>query len=180
MNNMKLKTLLSVAVIAALSLAGGCEKHMNEDGRQFGDRFPSEDISTNPVGQFTTAQTAKAACEDANLFPQHFDGNNLNSLGQDKLALMLKADSNGPLTIYIEPSKKDGANEARHKAVVAFLKDHGLPERQFKVESGYNIGSSTMARESIQRYGKTESGEMGGGSGAADTSSSMPAATGGK
>src|SRR5512133_3478339 len=76
-------------------------------------------------------QAANAARADAMLYPHHFDGEHLNSLGRAKLDALLASDRQAdPLTVYLNlpDSEKDSGNEGRRAAVSRYLHDRGLSD----------------------------------------------------
>jgi hypothetical protein len=83
-------------------------------------------------------QAAVGARADATLYPVHFNDAGLNSLGREKLELMLEdEEATQPLVVYLD--LPDGADAApAHKAVADFLKARGLTESQMKVVDSPN------------------------------------------
>jgi len=174
MNTMKPTITTTVSGLFLLSCFG-CMGKGQPNSTEF---FPIEE--TVRVRQFQDVQAANAACEDGTLYPQHFSGGELNSLGQRKLELMLKAEDACPqMIVYISGDSEKDTNLAkdRETAVMAFCKAHGVKEDNLHIESGFNPGSSSFAREGLQRLNRTESGAAGAtadsGGGAADTGASL-------
>jgi hypothetical protein len=105
------------------------------------------------------AQAASGARADSMLYAYHFDKGELNSLGKEKLALMLDDDdSNNPMTVYLNIAENDEFKSARQDAVVAFLKDQGLEEKQVSFKLGPNPDAGFPASIGLDRLGKTETG----------------------
>lgn len=131
----------------ALVLAG-CH-HDGEPPTDRTDPFAGES-AVHPSQQFEVAQAATGAREDGTLHAAHFDGGNLNSLGQQKLALMVRdEDASGPLVVYLDLAPTAATPRAR-QAVVDFLKSQGLPEAQIRVEDGPNPALTSPAARSIE------------------------------
>src|SRR5262245_40654148 len=102
----------------------GCQMADDKQQRQAMNDFfpaPGEERDTERVQRISAA--AGARC-DSTLQSYHFDKGELNSLGQQKLSLMLDDDdANNPMTIYMNLPEEYRA--ARQDAVVAFLKQEG-------------------------------------------------------
>jgi hypothetical protein len=90
------------------------------------------------VQNVSAAQAAVGAREDATLRAVHFNDTGLNSLGQQKLDLMLGVEQpNAPLVVYLDfPAGTQVANS--HESVTEYLKGHGLADAQIKVVDGPN------------------------------------------
>jgi len=79
----------SVISFALLVLASCQNKEYQPDPSNVGF-FPEDTGEVRKPVQFTDAMAAAGARADATLGKHHFDGPRLNSLGEEKLALMLK------------------------------------------------------------------------------------------
>jgi hypothetical protein len=133
--------------------------------------FPEDTGEVRKPAQFAEVMAASGARADATLSKHHFDGNALNSLGEEKLALMLKDDhAPTPLTVYLNLDEKAATAKGRQAAVVDFLKDKGLSERQIEVVYGYNPAAWSPAAEPLSKKGRTDSGASGGQNGDAGAS----------
>src|SRR5437867_1744243 len=117
-------------------LAGGCEsaaqkqakaekeqvkkeqeqahKDMLKDSDQW---WPSED---GPWKQFADAQAAAGAQADASLSSEHFTGGKLNTLGQEKLKMMMQGGTL-PAVVYLG-TVDDATANVRRQAIDDFLK----------------------------------------------------------
>src|SRR3954451_81114 len=95
MTNQNKKRTLALAVLAGVALVlgtAGCHgNHHADDQISHGDAF-IPDGTPRSVDKFVNTQVASGARSDATLQPCHFDGNQLNSLGRDKLRAMLRDD----------------------------------------------------------------------------------------
>ena len=82
----------AAALLAAATSAGCHNNHDNAGATSHGERFP-RDTDVRPVDRFAQVQSAAGARSDATLNGSHFDGRGgLNSLGRQKLDLMLRDD----------------------------------------------------------------------------------------
>jgi len=131
---------VGLAVIAA---AVGCQNRPPQQKR-FGDEFAA-DGQPRSVQNVIDAQAARGARADATLRGVHFDGEQLNTLGQQKLDLMLHdAAPAEPLVVYLDVRP---ASDARRLAVVAYLRDRGLKDSQIQLEAGPNPRSTSSAAD---------------------------------
>src|SRR6185369_8569522 len=91
----------------------------------------------------------------------HFDGRGgLNSLGRQKLDLMLRDDDAGPVVIYLDLSRPaasaraNGASpvpfDVHRESVRVYLADRGLDESQFEFRAGPNAGDTSPARDGLR------------------------------
>src|SRR5258706_9478349 len=125
--------------------------------------FPEDTGEVRKPTQFAEAMAASGARADATLSKHHFDGGALNSLREEKLALMLKdGAAPAPLTVYLNVGQKDAEANQREASVVNFLKDKGLSERQIAVVYGYNPAAWSPAADPLSKMKKTETGDAGG------------------
>lgn len=132
-----------IAGAAVLALAGGCQDSGTPANN---DAFPSARQAHREVYQFADQQAANGARQDATLRDYHFDGGKLNSLGEERLDLMLSnGDDCSPLVVYLDLPDQDSSTAARQDAVTAYLKQRGLRDDQIKLESGPNPASTTPA-----------------------------------
>lgn len=170
MNSATIKTVLTLALATGLASCAHREDTLDPSLHGF---FPDDVGESRKPAQFADAQAAAAARADAMLFKQHFDGPRLNSLGEAKLADMLKDDdSPTPMTVYLKLDESSPLSKARQQSVVTYLKDLGLTENQITIAYGDNPASRSPAAPGLKAYNKTESGaggaNGGGGGGAND------------
>jgi len=125
--------------------------------------FPEDTGEVRKPAQFADAMAASGARSDGTLSKHHFDGGALNSLGEEKLALMLKdGAAPSPLTVYLNLDRKTPTAQQREAAVTTFLKDKGLDEKQIAIVYGYNPGAWAPAADPLSKMKKTETPEAGG------------------
>jgi hypothetical protein len=176
---------LAAIGLSLLTLAG-CQSAKDQMARQKqNDAFSPEDDS-RAYRRFAIAQEAAGARHDGMLYPYHFDGSQLNSLGERKLAAMLMANDHAfPLVIYMNFPETEH-QDIRQRAVMAYLVDSGVQEKQIQFESGFNPDATSSGAHNLARLSKTESespvasnptnpnapGAGTGGGGGGDTSSS--------
>jgi hypothetical protein len=157
----RLAALLVGGLLALIPAAGGCQGPDGEFGkavtRPRGEAFRADD-APRTVHQFAEAQSASGARYDATLHPQHFDRAMLNSLGQEKLGLMLKDDEIcDPLVVYLELPSND-LLAGRQDSVRVYLKDHGLDDKQIQLEVGPNPNARGPAGPGIAAKRLIDSG----------------------
>lgn len=138
-----------VALAATAAACGGCkDAHVHEAF------FP--DLHESQARQVLAVQTARGARMDATLYGMHFDGAELNSLGEAKLDLMLEEGVGGasPITVYVSVAAENAGE--RRDAVERYLVDAGLEQGRFRTVAGANPHSTHPASESLSRLRKTE------------------------
>jgi hypothetical protein len=185
MKHIKHKKLMMKAILLAGSCmlialySAGCEGNYTQKAimphvEAMGDFFPPPG-EVRDVDRIERVQAASGARADATLFPAHFDKGELNSLGRQKLSLMIDDDdSNNPLIVYLDVPADDQFKAARQDSVIAYLKDQGLEEQQISFREGPNPATNHPAQGDIDRLAKTETGGAGGGA----TGGEAPAAGG--
>jgi hypothetical protein len=122
------------------------------DELRHGDRFPRED-EPRQIHRVFDAQAAAGARADATLHACHFDTGgtptSLNSLGEEKLELMLLADASLPMVVYLDVAK-DETYASREQAVRVYLKDRGLTDAQVTLVQGQNKHNTSPAAARLQ------------------------------
>ena len=148
---MKITYLLAGALVV---LSTGCTKEQKSDNNPF---FP--DPAASSVRKYERTHAAKGARSDGMLYAHHFDGDRLNSLGRQKLSLML-ADDNGETTMKVYlVSLGDGALlDARKNAINAYLKDGLRPDEKLEFVTGMNPNTTHPAAQTIARMDRVETG----------------------
>jgi hypothetical protein len=150
---------------AALPLLAGCQdnkqtahhdkkmeppKHMTEPGRE--------------IDRMIEMQAAVGAKNDATLYPQHFDGGELNSLGRSKLALLMRANQGSPRTVvYMDLGRANDLTSARHSSIERYWRDSMSGQTQLEIRDGMNSNLAYSAQPSLDRLKLTNRpGEKGG------------------
>src|SRR5438445_8332227 len=147
-------TILSLSLIMLASCQNKEQQSLDPTIEGF---FPEDTGDVRKPAQFAELMAASGARMDATLCAFHFDGGKLNSLGEEKLALMLKDDdSPGPITVHLNVDGNGPAAKDRQAAVVTFLKDKGLTEKQIEVVWGDNPENRSPASEHLSRLNKVE------------------------
>lgn len=159
---MKQMTINFLAGAATVLLLAGCECIQTTGP---GDEcfFPEEEKYVSE--RHGMQQAASAARVDGTLYPSHFHGKNLNSLGERKLALMLiDDDRTRPLPVYMDLPAEDEFAEGRRAAVLTYLQARGVPTDQVTLEVGPNPNGGTPVAPLLENMKKTD---IAGGGGAA-------------
>lgn len=134
-------------LMATAALLAGCH-HDTEPQPDRTDPFAVEP-AVHPSQQFAVAQAATGARQDGTLRAMHFDGATLNSLGRQKLGLMVRdEDAAGPVVVYLDLPATVPAPQAR-QSVVQFLKSQGLSDEQIRLQDGANPAATLPAAQSI-------------------------------
>jgi len=165
----------SIAALAGLvvsALMAGCHGPIAH-GEQFTD---NNEVTS--VGKFNQAQSAVGAREDAMLYDQNFHGNELNSLGEGKLDLIVKGTQTGdPVHVYLNMPHDQVA--ARQSAVTAYIKTEGVADDNIIVAEGPNTNPSTPTAYNIGAIYKGDGGSFNGSAAAESSDAAAAGAPGG-
>jgi len=177
MNKMILNLRNTGLTVLGLMLLAGC--HGKANTKPTAMDFPPED-EVRSVSRFNDAQSAAGARNDATLYPVHFNGRGLSSLGAHKLdAMVADDDACEPMTVYVNLDPDDPRTEPRRLAVVAYLKDAGLRQEQIKLADGRNPEVHAPSSLGASKLYKIEEGRLGDNAdqaGAAGAGAAAPAA----
>src|SRR5881628_2030495 len=128
---MKNRKLMRKAILIAGSCmlialyTTGCNTHDTQQRQAMGEFFPPNG-EIRDVQRIERVQAASGARADATLASAHFDKGELNSLGRQKLSLMIDDDdANNPLVIWLNVPADDEFKAARQDSIIAYLKDQG-------------------------------------------------------
>jgi hypothetical protein len=138
---------------AALAIAStGCSKEQKAKDDPF---FPDQRASS--VKKFERSQTSKGARNDGMLYAHHFDGDRLNTLGRQKLSLML-ADDTGEKTmkVYLVKLGEGATLDARKKAINDYLKDGLRPDEKLELVNGINPDTYHPTAPTLANVTKTD------------------------
>ncbi|MFI5378565.1 MAG: hypothetical protein ACHRHE_04655 [Tepidisphaerales bacterium] len=120
-------------------------------------------------------QAARGARADATLYPQHFDGSRLNSLGKSKIDLMLRdTDAEPPVKLFIDGQSSDPAWTARADAVKKHLAFIGLTDQQYEVLAGPNPATWHPVAKDIEAMNKPDTASATGAPPTMSTASTPP------
>jgi hypothetical protein len=139
-------------------------------GDYIGNDWPTE-AQVRSVDLVTHKQSARGAAEDAMLFSQHFDGNELNSLGRAKLDLLFSAHAGQPVAVYIP---QDEQSPARRASVEHYWHGSRWSDVQVEFREGANEATLVPASKglaglkALESKSATDSGS-GRGRGSGDT-----------
>jgi hypothetical protein len=155
------KTTLTLALAAACFVAAGCTYSERDLDPTLEGFFTEDTADPRKPNQFNEVQAASGARNDSMLHWQHFDGPRLNSLGEQKLTLMLADDdAPQPLVVYIDVDGNQQTIAApRQESVTLFLKDRGLRDEQIRVVFGDNPAARSPAAVHLSRQERAESGD---------------------
>ena len=150
-----------VAVAAVTGLAIGCNHHAPQAAKLHAEKFAPDD-EPRASQNFAAAQAAAGDRADATLHASHFDAQGLNSLGRDKIDLMLRAgEAQQPLVVYLDLPHGPVSADAARQSVGEYLKGRGLPESQMKLVDGPNpdtLHSAAEAGTALKSLGDSKSG----------------------
>ena len=150
---MKLTYFLAGALVLAST---GCKTDKNQQQQEA--FFPDQKRSS--VNTFKRDQTANGARSDGMLYAGHFDGENLNTLGKNKLGLMLADDTGAKvMKVYLVNVGAGDLLEKRKTAISNYLKDGLRPDEKVEFVTGANPDTYHPAAETLARVPKIESGE---------------------
>lgn len=144
-----LKWIGWMAAAAMIVLTAGCHHDHEQSSTALlhGEDFP--DGESRSVWEIRSAQAASGARRDATLYAVHFDSSGLNSLGQQKLDLMLADEQPAdPMIVYLD-LPADASAQKDHDAVAAYLKDRGLQDTQIALKDGPNPQASSSAADAV-------------------------------
>ena len=137
---------LTAAAVVVLGASAGCDKNKAEREKADNAFFKGDGIDR--VSPAITVQATNGARNDAMLYPHHFDGGHLNSLGRSKVLLMLEDCENcSPINVHLV-NCGDGEVLAQRKAAV---------ELYLKSSEGATQLTFHPAAPDIIRLAKTES-----------------------
>ena len=160
----KATTFLCLATAAAAALAGcksddkdarkreeAANKSFYEKNDTTTNNFFKGEAASDEVNKFAEVQAANGARNDAMLYPHHFSAGHLNSLGRQKVLLMLEdCDACEPLTVHLVNCGEGDLLAQRKAAVELYLKS----------TDGYNLDTMRPAQPDLIRFRKTESGKI--------------------
>lgn len=128
----------------ALGLAcAGCA--WSTESAENPDRFESN-RSKRLFNRHSEAHVAQGAANDGMLLSRHFDGDQLNSLGQSKLSSLARSveSSDNRLSLYLYLPEAE-LTEQKLASVRLFLADQGLDESRLALHAGPNPATDSLA-----------------------------------
>jgi len=128
---------LTLAIVAFSLVSAGCENNAKY--------FPPND-AYRLHAQHEDVAAANGARADGTLYPRHFAGDKLSSLGQTKLQLIATASKSdtGPVNVYFDMPEA-AMTDARKAVVKAFLEDQGVADERLTLALGPNTGAKELA-----------------------------------
>jgi len=165
---MKLK---AIVFAAALMPVAGCSQQQSPPVSHGEVILPDDQVTE--MRKLADAQAQRGALNDSTLYPCHFEGGYLNSLGMAKLDSMLKADCDPPLQVWLAVPDDDHL-EARRMSVGSYLKYRGLSPEQVSFGKGANPDTSHPAELDLKNLSKTDTASDASASGGSGGSSAPP------
>ena len=163
-----LKTTCFLAAASTILLATGCQ---NSD---------TQEVEVKDTTHLEQTQMAAGERAECTLYPDHFDGPTLSSLGTNALDLVL-ADTHScnPLVVYLA-IPEDSYSQDRRQAIGRYLEDRGgLVPEQIEFRSGPNPDTYHAVDMQLGYYSKTDTSMDGSGSSSSSSSSSSGSSSGG-
>ena len=145
-----LKATCIAAAAATILVTAGCQTQSETDT----SHSQAEISETETLERTEMHAGARAECT---MYPTHFDGAGLSSLGTKNLDLIL-ADSHScnPLVIYMDIPEDDYAQD-RRLAVGRYLEDRGgLKPEQIEFQTGPNPSGNYPVSDQLTAYPKTD------------------------
>ena len=137
---------IAMLLIVAAAFVAGCENN-----RKY---FPDGAYRVND--QHEDVQAANGALADGTLYPRHFSGDKLNSLGQTKLSLMAQGAKGSTDTVRVYLDMPDAAaTELRREVIKQFLAERGITTERLAMAVGPNTGSTEVATMTSGKLYKT-------------------------
>jgi hypothetical protein len=151
-----------IVAATALLLLAGCQTAKDNIAKEKANDEFAPDDDARSYRKFASAQEGVGAHSDGMLYTYHFDGDHLNSLGAQKLSLMLKDNDHAfPVIVYMNVLDDDHL-KAREDAVTLYMTDSGLKDDQVKFALGPNPHATSSAAQNLVRYNKTEDSSVSG------------------
>lgn len=151
-NISKLPLFTAVAFLLLLGIAG-CAKDA-KPMKSVNDHFIGDEHPRS-VTAFFDQQHANAARADGMLYPAHFDGSALNSLGRKKLDLMFAGSERPVVQVYLKVAK-DNSYRDREAAVNAYLDSKNIKTDQYALNFGENPNSVAPASDGLSGLAKQQ------------------------
>ncbi len=131
-----MKNAILPALVTGLILTVGCVKTPHS----------SMDENYNTSTDFAAAQAQNGALADGTLYPRHFSGEALNSLGQTKLAQIASASKSATNTVEIYFDMPVASlTDGRKDVVTQFLAERGVKAERIEMAHGENPHNKTLA-----------------------------------
>lgn len=145
-NATKFKSCLVFAAVVLVT--AGCSKN---------DPFFPEAGNDRPSKDMVDAQVAAAASRSGNLYGNHFDGAEVNTLGKQQLDAIVRgtADSKPVVVRFAEGSDHD-LSVRRMESVAMYLKDKGLADERIVFADRFDGTMYTPAAVGLANLAKTD------------------------
>jgi hypothetical protein len=155
MNNLQRIFCLGAFTAGTLFLVGcqSLNKAANADSV-----FSDEQEGT--VVSVAALQSAAAAQRDPTLYPIHFNGKELNSLGEEKLEMILDCDGDGPEILYLNLPASDPLTAIRKTTLQKYLNEEDETQ-SVQVVVGHNPAVSAPAAPNLAAMAKLAAPQAG-------------------
>jgi hypothetical protein len=157
-----LKTTCFLAAASTILLATGCQSP--SDTQQAENDAVHSQNEIKETARLEHTQMAAGARAECTLYPSHFDGAALSTLGTTSLDLVV-ADTHSvnPLIVYMA-IPEDSYTQERRLAVGRYLEDRGgLKPEQIEFRAGPNPATLNPVDTQLGYYPKTDTATDGGG-----------------
>ncbi|MCC6240263.1 MAG: hypothetical protein IT448_08205 [Phycisphaerales bacterium] len=154
--------LISLAGIATTIGCSSNKAHEQQTQCPTAESFFQDEQEQRSTAHVLLSQQNRGAAADAMLYAAHFDGDQLNSLGQDKLDKIIAGTSiHSPVTVYLNLPEADQYADARQQSVSAYLGDHGVASDRIAVNPGVNESNTHLASFGTASIYQSEGGHIG-------------------
>ena len=134
------------------------EKRAGQRRWELGQHMFRHEDEPTLVDAFAERSAANGALEDANFNNQHFDGNDLNSLGRSKLNLLLSSvPPSGSVTVYV--AGDSALANARMASLSRSWKSSKYGDIQLQAKEGRNPAVMSPASDGIRGLQKLDQPE---------------------
>jgi hypothetical protein len=141
-------TNLTIGLIALATLAGCKNKqHLQGDVEsEMNQPMFEDEKAPRATSSILETQRARGAAADGYLYAAHFDGEQLNALGQAKLeAIVAGTPVHQPVAVNLNLPEGGEMNAAREEAVIAWLGEHEIAADRVQVAIGVNETSRHLS-----------------------------------
>ena len=151
---------LSITLGTLLSISAGCAEKQPACGN---DSRPSKDGAfiereDSAITRIANAHINAGAANDAMLYPVHFTGAKLNSLGKQKVDALVNPGSSEKQAIYLVLPESDPQTASRKESLIAYQQERGRSDATYEIKSGQNSETYTNSGYGVERMKKTETG----------------------
>ena len=161
MKNLTLAAVLLLPAAALVVASAGCDKSGDASADRPDKRMFTDDRRPM-INDIMDAYADAGAADDGLLYARHFTDGQLNSLGRDKLAAVVRGSGvAGPVQVNVDLAEGDAMKGQRLAAVRQYLDNAGVDAARVKVVDGPNPDKGTRVDPMFESAtdGAAESGE---------------------